>query len=293
MSKETINYAETSIYKIFCKDESISDVYVGHTTNFSLRKYQHKNACNNSLDNIKIYKTIRDNGGWNNWKMVEIAKYICNDSTEARIKEQEHYEQLQATLNSHSPYINKELFFCSICNLQCHNKKRYEQHINCKIHKNKSLSKIEIESKVSLEDNKLLKEKPFYKYYCQYCDFKCYQKCDWERHIVRPKHISNKEVNSVEIKKPEKNLLCDCGTEYKTSSGLWKHRKKCNFQDDSTINKNNEYIFKDLNKTEKNTLLINILKQNMDFHNKIMEWITSETINNNNNNISNNNNNNS
>jgi hypothetical protein len=45
---------------------------------------------------LKIYKIIRENGGWDNWNMVEIAKYNCNDSTEARIKEQLHYEELNA-----------------------------------------------------------------------------------------------------------------------------------------------------------------------------------------------------
>jgi hypothetical protein len=32
--------------------------------------------------------------------MVEIAKYNCTDATEARIKEQEHYNELKASLNS-------------------------------------------------------------------------------------------------------------------------------------------------------------------------------------------------
>jgi hypothetical protein len=50
--------------------------------------------CNNSFK-LKIYDVIRQNGGWNNWSMVEIAKYCCQDVTEARIKEQEHYELLK------------------------------------------------------------------------------------------------------------------------------------------------------------------------------------------------------
>jgi hypothetical protein len=114
MPKDNINYSDTTIYKIYCKDETITDLYVGYTTNFHVRKYQHKNSCNNSKNNnIKIYKTIRENGGWDNWNMVEIAKYNCKNSTEARIKEQEHYELLKASLNSYSPYIDKQIFFCS------------------------------------------------------------------------------------------------------------------------------------------------------------------------------------
>ena len=38
MPKKEINYQNTIIYKIRCKDLNIKDVYVGHTTNFIQRK---------------------------------------------------------------------------------------------------------------------------------------------------------------------------------------------------------------------------------------------------------------
>jgi len=94
MPKDIVDYSNTIIYKIYCKDETITDIYVGHTTNFIQRKYSHKIACNNLQNNVKIYNTIRCNGGWDNWNMVEIAKYSCKDATEARIKEQEHYDEI-------------------------------------------------------------------------------------------------------------------------------------------------------------------------------------------------------
>jgi hypothetical protein len=70
-------------------------------------------------------------------------------------------------------------------------------------------------------------EKNLTKYYCQSCDFKCSQKCDWERHILRPKHLASHDGNQMEIKKLEKNFFCECGKNFKTNSGLWKHSKKC------------------------------------------------------------------
>ena len=30
---------------------------------------------------------IRENGDWNNWSMIEIEKYPCNDDNEARARE--------------------------------------------------------------------------------------------------------------------------------------------------------------------------------------------------------------
>jgi predicted GIY-YIG superfamily endonuclease len=44
------------MYKIVCKDLSITDVYVGSTTNFTNRKRDHKKAA--ITQTIKILKKI-------------------------------------------------------------------------------------------------------------------------------------------------------------------------------------------------------------------------------------------
>ncbi len=41
------------VYKLCCDDPEITDIYVGSTCNFTVRKYQHKTACNNQ--NAKEY----------------------------------------------------------------------------------------------------------------------------------------------------------------------------------------------------------------------------------------------
>ena len=48
MPKNEIDYSNTVIYKITCRDLNIKDLYVGHTTNFVQRKYSHKQSCINS-----------------------------------------------------------------------------------------------------------------------------------------------------------------------------------------------------------------------------------------------------
>ena len=51
-------YANTIIYKIVCNDLNITDCYVGHTTNFTKRKQQHKENCYMATGkhyNYKIY----------------------------------------------------------------------------------------------------------------------------------------------------------------------------------------------------------------------------------------------
>ena len=77
-------------------------------------------------------------------------------------------------------------------------------------------------------------EKNLVKYYCEFCDFKCSQKSDWNRHLLRAKHIFNQAGNHLETKKLEKNFFCDCGKKFQSNSGLWKHKKKCNYTNSET-----------------------------------------------------------
>jgi hypothetical protein len=102
MPRLPINYSKTIIYKIVCNDLNIKDIYVGHTTDFIRRKKEHKSSCNNVKSNkynYIVYQTIRDNNGWDNFTMLEIEKYPCNDSNEARSRERYYYELLNTSLN--------------------------------------------------------------------------------------------------------------------------------------------------------------------------------------------------
>jgi predicted GIY-YIG superfamily endonuclease len=60
------------IYKICC-DDLPEYIYVGSTKSIIKRKSQHKIHCNNG-NTRKLYTTIRENGGWNNWRMVIIEE---------------------------------------------------------------------------------------------------------------------------------------------------------------------------------------------------------------------------
>jgi hypothetical protein len=109
MPKTSTNYSNTIIYKIVCKDLTIADCYVGHTTNFTKRKNYHKNSMNKGSNaNCYVYTFIRENGGWDNWEMVEIEKIVCKDGNEARARERYWYELLNATLNRRNPIVSNE-----------------------------------------------------------------------------------------------------------------------------------------------------------------------------------------
>jgi hypothetical protein len=126
-----------------CNDPNIHDVYVGSTIHFEIRKYQHKKACKDINNAVKIYRIIRENGGWENWNMLPIATYNCANGTEARKREQEHYEQLSATMNSNLPYgikmrsneiSNPAKFSCVDCNYYTDSKKDFWKHKQTKKH---------------------------------------------------------------------------------------------------------------------------------------------------------------
>jgi hypothetical protein len=105
MPKKSIDYSKTIIYKITCNDPSVLECYVGHTTNFIKRKYSHKSSCVDETKNFKVYQMIRDNGGWNNWTMVPICEFPCENFTQALIKEESCRVELQASLNTYKCLI--------------------------------------------------------------------------------------------------------------------------------------------------------------------------------------------
>ena len=123
MPKKAMNYLNTIIYKIVCNDLQIKNCYVGHTTNFIKRKHNHKHDCSNETStnfNHKIYQIIRENGGWDNWNMIEIEKYECNDMNEALARERYWYELLNADMNSCVPNRNKKEWYID-------NEEKYKQ----------------------------------------------------------------------------------------------------------------------------------------------------------------------
>jgi len=107
MPKKTPDYSKSLIYKLVSNDTDIKNVYIGSTTNFRLRKYQHKNACNNENAvgyNTPIYNFIRDNGGFENWSMILIDYTPCNTKLELLKIEREYIEKIDSEL-----LLNKDI----------------------------------------------------------------------------------------------------------------------------------------------------------------------------------------
>jgi hypothetical protein len=282
MPKTDIDYSNTIIYKITCKDIAITDVYVGHTTNFVQRKHAHKQSCinvNSVNYNVKLYEVIRTNGGWNNWKMEIINFFECKDHYEARTKEQEYFVSLNATLNSIEPMPKpkvtvpiikikkkKEIFGCTICNIQCNSSKLLEEHNATNKHIRK-LDKPETLTKKSQTSPS--------KFSCVFCNYNCSKKSDFDKHNLTSKHIVNTALT-------EKVAVVDlfeckiCSKVYNSRVGLWYHNKKCNAIKNNTIKNNIECDIIDVPKIENNQTVIDFLmKENSEMKNIVLEVVKS------------------
>jgi hypothetical protein len=106
MPRKPIDYKKTVMYKIVSKDLDCKFIYVGSTTDFTKRKNSHKSSCTNEKShcyNLKVYQTIRENGSWDKFQMIEIEKFPCKDHNESLARERYWLEHFNANMNIVKP----------------------------------------------------------------------------------------------------------------------------------------------------------------------------------------------
>ena len=108
---------------------------------------------------------------------------------------------------------------------------------------------------------------------CKVCDFKCCYLSDWNRHLTTRKHLVSQNGNNLEIngkkfvEQNNKNDLyqCEfCKKEYKSFSGLWKHKKNCKIENNTVNN-----ICESFNITPES--ILNVIHQNQEFKYMLIE----------------------
>jgi hypothetical protein len=205
--------------------------------------------------------------------MIPIAKYNCNDLTEARIKEQEHYNLYKSTLNSCPPYVDKNKYFCKICKIQYNYQKEYLNHILSKKHnkayKNQNINNDNTDNAENSENPQNIPKK----YCCINCDYNTCNKKDYQKHLLTLKHknhdntYQNLPFGENCPKYPK--FSCDCGNNYKHKQSLYNHKKKCNLLKNQEINTETNNIVSNLSITPE--LIMELIKDNKDMKQIILE----------------------
>ena len=285
MPKTEIDYSSTIIYKITCKDPSITDIYVGHTTNFVQRKHAHKKNCINTkytVSKCKLYRVIREHGGWLNWKMEIINFFDCKDHYEARQKEQEYFISLHATLNSIEPLSTpknisqvktpkKDIVFCPTCNINVTGSKKIEEHNLTRKH----LAHINDLIPSTTEDG--LVQKKTVKFTCKICYYNTSRHSQYERHLSTAKHISATQINELIHTGCNKGVYTckNCNKIYKARNSLWYHEKKCKSINNATV------VVKKPHEDLKTltVILTTLIKSNTEIHKQLTDICKHNSVN--------------
>ena len=141
---------------------------------------------------------------------------------------------------------------------------------------------------------------------CEKCEFKCYKKSNYEKHLSTRKHQNIDKCLQQNIQKDPNIFICHCGKEYKYRQSLSVHKKKCNEEKHNENNILNHVLTKDSSEVVHLTnLVIKLMntneelykkqdefqqqqqKQNQDFQNKILDVCKTSSINNSYNNSNN------
>ena len=178
------NYSKTQIYKIVCNDPNIDSFYIGCTTNWTRRKQNHKERCNNENDkkhNLQIYQIMRENGGFENFNMILVEDYPCENKRESEKREQYWKDLLKPDMNKINPFSmeitdkNDPEFF----------KERYAKFIEQRIKKNPDYQKEKYQLYKDAKKEYCKKE-----YICNHCNI--YVKFNNRaRHEKSKTHINN------------------------------------------------------------------------------------------------------
>ena len=104
------------------------------------------------------------------------------------------------------------------------------------------------------------------KFECEICNFICYKKSNYESHVLTKKHTDRVAGNlfpKMEIKK-NADYNCECGKAYSSTSGLWKHKMRCNVLNNSIASMGSNNVALIADKIDIYGLVKYLMKENTD-----------------------------
>ena len=167
-----------TIYKLVCKDEDVTGIYVGSTKKFVKRKNVHRCDSKKEKKTNKLYKCVNSNGGIQNWDFVVLDICTCETQSDAFIREQIWYDELKPELNTYKPQINLE-------------EKRMYKLEHDKVYYIENKEKIaECKKQNYVKNTEKILQRKSEKIYCVYCDI-YYSRGGKSRHYRFSNHLDN------------------------------------------------------------------------------------------------------
>jgi len=156
--------------------------------------------------------------------------------------------------------------YCKKCDYTCSHNGTFARHLLTSKHKMITIEAQRGTKNVCKTESQELN-------YCDLCKYKCNRKDNFDRHLVSLRHqqLCSNNLNSVLI------YQCLCGNKYTHRQGLHKHKKQCTFNTPLKTSSNTDIA-------ELKTLVLDIVKANI----QSQSITTNQTIINNNNNNNNN-----
>ena len=226
-------YENSIIYKICCRDPNVTDCYIGSCCNFARRKSTHKYSCNHNYG-YPIYNFIRENGGWDNFQMIQLLSFSCNSKRELELKEREYIELLKPTLNKQIPTRTKQEYYEQNKDLINEKHKEYYELNKEKIkeiHKEyyeQNKDKINEHNRDYYEQNKEKFSERSKEYRKENIDkIKAYLEANREKIQISKKDydVVYRSINKDKIQEHKsQKFLCQCGVEY-THNHKSRHEK--------------------------------------------------------------------
>ena len=223
-------------YKIFT--ENSNEIYIGSTADFKSRKSNHKSQCNNENNknyNYKIYQTIRANGGWNQWKMIQIGKRDNITKRDAEQIEEEYRLDLKATMNTcrayRSPEVEKEYYK----EYRENNKEDLKEYI--KEYRENNKEKIKEQSKEYYQNNKEDRKEYIREYYQNNKEKIKEHKKEYRENNKEDLKEYRREYRENNKEKLNEKHECECGGKFtiKHKSTHEKSKRHCEYINRLTI----------------------------------------------------------
>ena len=101
-------------------------------------------------------------------------------------------------------------------------------------------------------------------YFCEKCNYKCFNKTNFDKHLATRKHINlqNTDKKVAKVAKDCKTFVCICGKSYKHRQSLFTHQSKCTYEPVKNEEVNETSVSQDL--------ILEVVKKQQEANNEMM-----------------------